>query len=271
MSRAATITSAVVDIGNSAAKVSQLENDLPKALHTYALQDLRKLVTEQLPGEIGSVIIGNSGEPALAEDLAAQVFARGGEAVVLSRDCALPFRSLYAAGQAGVDRLANVAAALHAETKGPVIIVDAGSAITVEMVGARDVFYGGVILPGLSLQAASLNRGTASLPLVERSAIESAGAGSTGHLGLPATDTGGAIAAGIFAAATGGVEKVISTYFEQREMTGANVIFTGGDGELLLKKLSLSPSIKHAALTGSVVTFDPLLTLRGLALLGAAQ
>lgn len=47
-----------------------------------------------------------------------------------------------------------------------VIVVDAGSAVTVDWVDQAGVFRGGMIYPGLRLAAESLHTGTAALPLI---------------------------------------------------------------------------------------------------------
>jgi hypothetical protein len=66
----------------------------------------------------------------------------------------------------GPDRLLAgwAAARLHGR---PVIIVDLGTATTVDAVDADGFFLGGAILPGLALGAHALAEGTARLPRVE--------------------------------------------------------------------------------------------------------
>ena len=68
--------------------------------------------------------------------------------------------------QTGPDRLlaAWAAAALHGT---PVIVVDLGTATTVDAVDGDGFFLGGAILPGLGLSADALAEGTARLPRVE--------------------------------------------------------------------------------------------------------
>ncbi len=75
----------------------------------------------------------------------------------------------------GVDRLlAAWYASRHWETKQTatapsargVIVVDAGSAVTVDWVDGAGVFRGGMIYPGFRLAANSLHRDTAALPLL---------------------------------------------------------------------------------------------------------
>ena len=66
----------------------------------------------------------------------------------------------------GTDRWAALiaahASARHART--PLLVVMAGTALTVDALTAEGVFLGGIIVPGLALMRLSLNRGTAQLP-----------------------------------------------------------------------------------------------------------
>ena len=64
----------------------------------------------------------------------------------------------------GADRLAAAAGALEI-AGAPVIVVDFGTAITVDAVSRKRVFLGGAIAPGPALSAGALARGTARLPL----------------------------------------------------------------------------------------------------------
>ncbi len=66
---------------------------------------------------------------------------------------------------AGIDRLAGASAA-YAKYGGPVIVVDAGSAITVDAVSGDGEFLGGIIAPGPGMSARALHEQTDLLPLV---------------------------------------------------------------------------------------------------------
>lgn len=263
---------AVVDIGNSAAKVSRIIKGIPQPLKVYPLEKLSKLVTEQLPGEIGRVVVGCSGHDDKAKHLSAQIFARGGESVLITRDCIIPFISLYAPGQAGVDRLANVAAAIAIDKKNPAIVVDAGSAITVEKIGPNSVYRGGIIMPGFQMQAQALNNGTAALPHVEihpENTDESAPPADDLFI-VPGTNTENAITGGIMMACIGGVMRTIEKYLQADDMTEAHLYFTGGDGELILKGLKASAGWNKLIKTDQV-SYDSLWTLKGLLELSPLQ
>ena len=66
----------------------------------------------------------------------------------------------------GADRIANAIAAAEFHPL-PAIVIDCGSAITVELVDVGRRFSGGAIAPGRRLMRLALARGTAQLPGVE--------------------------------------------------------------------------------------------------------
>lgn len=91
----------------------------------------------------------------------------------------------------GIDRLAGAAAAAFLKQPGQAaIVVDCGTAVTVNMVSADGGFLGGAILPGPALMTRALSDGTSRLP--ELAAIELASPPS-----MPGRSTSEAIAAGI--------------------------------------------------------------------------
>jgi type III pantothenate kinase len=65
--------------------------------------------------------------------------------------------------QLGADRWSGLIAAWHL-VKGAALVVNAGTAVTIDALSSQGVFLGGVILPGLTLMSASLARATAGLP-----------------------------------------------------------------------------------------------------------
>lgn len=63
----------------------------------------------------------------------------------------------------GADRIANGVAAISLY-KAPVIVVDFGTATTFDIVNEKHEFLGGIIAPGLKIQAQSLSEFTSKLP-----------------------------------------------------------------------------------------------------------
>ena len=104
----------------------------------------------------------------------------------------------------GIDRLAAAAAAAIVKTPDRgAIIVDCGTAATVDMLAADGTFLGGAILPGPALMARALADGTSKLPAVaalERSAPPA----------MPGRTTHEAIAAGIGWGIHGAIAKLVA-------------------------------------------------------------
>jgi type III pantothenate kinase len=126
----------------------------------------------------------------------------------------------------GADRVANALAAA-ALLPLPAVVVDCGTAITFEVVGAGRKFLGGAILPGRALCASALRSGTGQLPKVPLTA------------GLPkalGTDTVAAISAGIGIGSIGAVREILAAL-------GASAYATGGDADYFCANL---PALQHA-------------------------
>nr|WP_315248985.1 type III pantothenate kinase [uncultured Duganella sp.] len=105
--------------------------------------------------------------------------------------------------QLGCDRFA-AAIAGHALAPGlPVIVVNCGTATTIDAITADGVFLGGMILPGLGLMASSLARNTAQLPQIAQDGKLPAGF---------ADNTDDAILSGILAAQSGAIEHACATH-----------------------------------------------------------
>jgi len=66
----------------------------------------------------------------------------------------------------GIDRLLNALAA-YRRTKTSTIVIDFGTAITIDIVSKEGEFMGGLILPGIRTSAYALNKQTALLPEVD--------------------------------------------------------------------------------------------------------
>ncbi|MDE3001098.1 MAG: type III pantothenate kinase [Gemmatimonadota bacterium] len=120
----------------------------------------------------------------------------------------------------GVDRLLAAGAAFR-RVRGSVIVVDVGTALTIDLVSAAGCFMGGAILPGLKAMAKALATGTSLLPHIDLTAPASA-------LGR---DTSECIRAGVVFGAAGAVDRVVE------ELSAADrtphVLLTGGDAQFL--------------------------------------
>lgn len=138
----------------------------------------------------------------------------------------------------GLDRLLNALAA-RAETPAgqAAIMVDAGSAVTVDLLDEAGVFRGGAIFPGLRLMALALHEHTAALPRVEVRA----------PVAPPGTNTERAIAAGLWGALAGGIGHLVRALRERHPQAVVNL--GGGDGGLLAEAADLQPLVQRPRMT----------------------
>lgn len=146
--------------------------------------------------------------------------------------------------QLGADRWHAMIGARARFPQTALVLVTAGTASTIDGVGADGMFCGGVIAPGLALMRASLAQGTARLPLAEGR-----------YLAHP-DNTADAIWTGILDAQLGLIERRVR---RMREIAGARptIVVAGGHGAALAALLQ-----EHGNL-GPVVR-APDLVLRGL-------
>lgn len=148
----------------------------------------------------------------------------------------------------GIDRFAAAAAGFTAYGKGadagrdrPVIVVDAGTAITYEVVDRTGTYLGGLISPGPRLLRESLGQHTAQLPTVPLDLPE--------HPIGQSTTT--AIQAGILYSCIDGINGTLDRLIETVDGRPV-IVLTGGWTELLAPHLS---TVDHV---------DPSLVLKGI-------
>src|SRR5947208_889345 len=145
--------------------------------------------------------------------------------------------------EVGADRLVNTIAA-HDRYKGPLIVVDFGTATTFDVVDQDGNYCGGVIAPGINLALAALQTAAAKLPSVRIGRTER----------VIGKDTVSCMQSGIYWGYIGLVEGLVARI---RNDFGSpmRVIATGG----------LAPLF--AGTTEAIETVDPDLTLWGLRLI----
>jgi type III pantothenate kinase len=123
----------------------------------------------------------------------------------------------------GRDRLFAARGALEACGESA-IVVDAGTALTVDAVRADGTFLGGAIAPGPTLLAQAVSAGTARLPRIEP------------RPGAPALgdDTQAALRSGVLHGFRGAARELADRVAEESGLAGAPVVLTGGARRYLL-------------------------------------
>jgi type III pantothenate kinase len=131
----------------------------------------------------------------------------------------------------GIDRLLNaVAGNVLREADRAMIIVDSGTATTVDYVGTDGAFEGGAILPGFELSAHSLHNYTALLPFVPTAALAQDDPQPLGR------NTRDAIRSGLFWGHVGAVKEIVSR-LASRTNSEPSLLLTGGGAGLLAPHL----------------------------------
>ncbi|PHQ33329.1 type III pantothenate kinase [Rhodopirellula bahusiensis] len=141
------------------------------------------------------------------------------EDVAMAIDVSFPER-------VGIDRLLGAEAAFRRH-EAPLIVVDAGTTVTVDFVSAEGIFRGGAILPGLEMQTAALAAGTDALPKLDWASHRCREMPEG-----PGRDTVAAMRLGVLASVAGAVERLLRIYGG-----AATLVVTGGDAGCLVDAL----------------------------------
>lgn len=144
----------------------------------------------------------------------------------------------------GADRWVALIAA-HRMSKGPLSVVDCGTAVTIDALSAQGDFLGGVIVPGLRLLRSSLVDATQEIREIDGD--------DTTCLGRSTAD---AVTGGSVFGLAGAIERILTEHAHQLG-EGVQVLLTGGDAAVMLPRLRVAAPVEHV----------PDLVLRGLALI----
>ena len=145
----------------------------------------------------------------------------------LDQHTELPIENLYETPEIlGKDRLAAAVGANELFPDQNLLVIDAGTAITYDLVSEKNQFIGGNISPGLEMRFKALNHFTGKLPLVNY-------CDDFEPIGRNTTD---AIRAGVQNGILFEMEQNID--FFNKKYQNLQVIMTGGDADFFVKKLS---------------------------------
>lgn len=135
----------------------------------------------------------------------------------------LPVTNAYASPRTlGMDRICACVGARARVHEGPLLAIDAGTAITYDYLDEGNAYRGGGIAPGMRLRFQALHEKTASLPLVD----------PLGELPLVGFDTETSIRSGVVNGLLAEIEGICERY---RALAGPKlkVFLTGGDADFL--------------------------------------
>ena len=262
-----------VDVGNSAAKVGLrchsdaiLQSAFPILQSDWIAQVIAWVNSKRpdhnartLQWRIASV--KRSASQQLVQRLSeTSVSNSRNESVCVIRHADIPIKSaVERREQVGIDRLIAAFAAENRYGR-PVIIVDAGSAVTVDLVDEKSIYRGGAIMPGIRLQLQSLARDTDALPEVDLDYPEQESSEKrhlTDHVVSPATNTHDAIRLGVVTGIASAIDRLAAGYMgrfpvsandgrgesaeksqESPNTSESSVVLTGGDAVTVARFLT---------------------------------
>lgn len=210
---------------------------------------------ESSTGDCANVISIITGSNRIkSEELLLNWNSRFREPLFLNQNSSIPIKSLVDVPEkVGADRLLNTAA-VHKLKRidSPAIIVDSGTAITVDAVSKEGEFLGGAILPGVLMGARAMHDFTTTLPFID----------GQKYLETPPTaigkNTEDAMASGLYWGHLGAVKELVERI--QNELGGNSQIFlTGGATPLLQPFLPEAKVEPYLSLIGSIITAKAML------------
>jgi type III pantothenate kinase len=222
-----------VSVGNTRTRIGLFQSQ--QLEHSDALPNAE---LEAVVNAVLALPVGNRGVPvavasvnsSVADRLVAALGGptreRGGDLYRFGDDLSIPIaNTLDDDSTVGQDRLLNAIGAFS-RARQACIVVDAGTAMTVDFVDGEGTFHGGAIAPGVDMMLRALHEHTAALPAV-------------GFEPVPADqpfgkDTRRAMLLGVQSAARGMVRVLVERY---AEFYGAfpQIIATGGNARTLFE------------------------------------
>lgn len=215
----------IIDIGNSRIKlfVFKLQKIVFQTAFSSEKTNVLNSVLMDYPTIDKAILSSVSSE---AIDILEELQKKGITVLKLNHHTPMPISNAYKTPNTlGIDRLAVAVAAQQKATNTPSLIIDMGTAITIDLVDASGTFLGGNISPGANTRFRALNTFTKRLPLVgcEENNL---------HLG---NDTETAIQCGV----QRGIEYELRGYISDYQdiYNSLTVFITGGEAFFFAEKL----------------------------------
>ena len=219
----------LIDVGNSRVKWLLVDNEFDDSLeiHYGNISDLENFIKE-IDVSKTEVLLAAVNQ---TQELSTLLNNSGFRKVTIARsqlEQAGVINSYDQAERMGIDRwLAMIAAhasSLQRNEKQGVIVVDAGSALTIDVLKSDGVHLGGYIVPGLLMAQSALFANTERVVRYDEAIDSGSQLGKYNKLG---NNTLQCVEYGVINQLVALVQSVIDQH------SGYEIIFTGGDGEML--------------------------------------
>lgn len=148
--------------------------------------------------------------------------------IIFNQNTSVPVINKYCTPETlGKDRLAGVVGAQLLMPASDILVIDAGTAITYDLVTASGEYLGGSISPGITMRYKALHTFTNRLPLLDY----------YDEAQLIGDDTSTSIHSGVLNGAVAEMEGIIQQY--RNLYPGLKIILTGGDYNYFDKRLKI--------------------------------
>lgn len=246
-----------IDIGNTNIHVGIFEEGVLQSAHTirneYPLPaNFTTVLHTVTPSTIQAVILASvhpQGEVDVIEYIKKHLLIKP---LRIGKDIPVPALILTECPEkVGADRLVNALAAFE-RTKDWTIVIDAGTAITIDGINNKGAFLGGIITPGIDACSKALHHSTALLPQISISKPK--------H--VLGKNTEEAIKSGIYWGVIGMINHLISMICDELKCR-PTVIATGGNAQMLAAEIPLiAEVIPYLTLEGIYVAYKKTLASR---------
>lgn len=211
-----------IDIGNSKSKWSLVENQIDQRSGSFFNHDIEEFV---VPEDIDEVIIASVGREEYENILISKLKFICKNIIFAQIDKQL--LEINYSNELGIDRWLG-ALAVTKRTTNNAILIDAGSAVTIDFIrndAPRPIFEGGLILPGLHLFNQSLVEKSADISLKNK------------VMTAQINNTDMALMHGFLMSVSGAIEKFLNFY--QLDIENTDFFISGGDAELIFNSTHL--------------------------------
>ncbi|MBC6414626.1 MAG: type III pantothenate kinase [Chromatiales bacterium] len=239
------MTKLLIDIGNSLCKYACVDGRRIKMHGCFAVDQLNQVsnIVERCESAIPSqcYIMSVASQDVNTSVADAVLQHLGYKPILLDKKMPLcGLSSEYNATQLGIDRIAVIIAAWH-RLKRASIVIDCGTAVTIDLVNDAGVHKGGMIIPSDALMRFALSKGTARLNYFSD---------TNKPARLWATNTEDAIAFGCRSALAAAVIAIVQRMRHQFKHD-ISVLATGGNADVLkndgdfcaINQLSVIPTL----------------------------
>ena len=218
----------VIDIGNSRTKFSVFNNGevlITVPVNDFLPQHIDVLIDEH--PSLEKVILSSVKD--YSPKLKKALQKKFKYFIELEANTPLPIENCYDSKESlGKDRIAAAVGAFDLYPNSNILIIDAGTAITYDIINEKNQYLGGNISPGLEMRFKALHHFTGNLPLIMQNKYDK----------LYGNTTENAILAGVQNGVVFEADRAIDTFKEF--YNNLKVIITGGDAEFFDKKLKNS-------------------------------